>query len=111
MNIFNEFESRICAAVAKLQDSGELPLGLDLSKISTEPPRDENHGDVATNVAMILAKPARKNPREIAEKIAEILAQANDVIETSIAGPGFINLKICQIHFGLCHNLPEFQCQ
>lgn len=94
MNIFNEFERRILDAVADVQKSGLLPQGLDLSKISTEPPRDDSHGDVSTNVAMVLAKPAGKNPRVIAEEIAKILGQADDVLEVNIAGPGFINLKL-----------------
>ena len=94
MNIFAEFEARIRGAICELQGSGDLPQELDLSRVSTEPPRDESHGDVSTNVAMILAKPAGKNPREIAQKLAGILMQADDVLDVTIAGPGFINLRL-----------------
>jgi len=94
VNIFTEFDTRIRAAIGELQKTGELPSDMDLSKISTEPPRDDSHGDISTNVAMVLAKPARKNPREIAAKIADILGHAEDVIEVTIAGPGFINLRL-----------------
>ncbi len=97
MNIFAEFEARLQAAITDVQKSGDLPLGLDLSKVSTEPPRDESHGDISTNVAMVLARPAGKNPREIAQKIADILRQADDVLEVNIAGPGFINLKLADV--------------
>jgi len=94
VNIFTEFETRISAAIAAVQKSGDLPAELDLTRVSSEPPRDEEHGDVATNAAMVLAKPAGKNPREIARKLADILGEADDVVEVSIAGPGFINIRL-----------------
>lgn len=94
MNIFAEFERRIRDAISDVQKSGALPEDLDLSKISIEPPRDDAHGDIATNAAMVLAKPAGKNPREIAQKLAEILNSPDDVLEVTIAGPGFINIRL-----------------
>lgn len=94
MNIFAEFEHRIQVAISDVQKSGALPDDLKLTNISVEPPRDDAHGDIATNAAMVLAKPAGKNPREIAQKIADILEQADDVLEVNIAGPGFINIKV-----------------
>ena len=64
--------------------------------VAIERPRDRSHGDYATNVALILAKPARRNPRELAQTIASALAQAlAGLIETpEVAGPGFINLQL-----------------
>ncbi len=94
MNVFVEFERRIRDAVSAAQTTGDLPENLDLSKISTEPPREESHGDIATNAAMILAKPAKKSPREIAEKLAALLEKSKDVLEVNVAGPGFINIKL-----------------
>ncbi len=70
MNIFNEFERRITAALAAMAADGELPQGLDLSRVVCEPPRDRSHGDISTNAAMVLAKEARMPPRALAEKIA-----------------------------------------
>ena len=55
---------------------------------------DSDFGDFATNVAMQLAKPLGKNPREIAEQLAESLRQTGDYTEVLVAGPGFINLKL-----------------
>ena len=55
---------------------------------------DAQFGDYATNVALQLAKPLGKNPREIAEQIAEELRQTGDFSEVSIAGPGFINIRL-----------------
>jgi arginyl-tRNA synthetase len=94
MNIFADFQAHILAAVTALAGEGKLPQGLDLSKIAAEPPRDASHGDIATNVAMVLAKAAGMNPRALAEAIIEKLQQNPDVAELSIAGPGFINAKL-----------------
>lgn len=94
MNIFRHFETRIEAALAMLMTEGELPSGLDLSRVSVEPPRDPAHGDLSTNAAMVLAKPAGMNPRALAEKLAERLKGEAEVTEVTIAGPGFINLRL-----------------
>ena len=94
MNIFSTFQAQILSAVAALTAEGFLPSGLDTSKIAAEPPRDISHGDIATNVAMVLAKPAGLNPRLLAEKLIEKLTGAPDVASLSIAGPGFINVKL-----------------
>ncbi|TWG95540.1 arginyl-tRNA synthetase [Mesorhizobium sp. J18] len=94
MNIFADFSDRIIKAVEALDlktQSGEAPV---LSRISVEPPRDPTHGDLATNAAMVLAKPAGQNPRVLGERIAEALRADPDVAEASVAGPGFVNLKL-----------------
>jgi arginyl-tRNA synthetase len=73
---------------------GLLPTAPEASQISVERTRDAQHGDFATNVAMRLAKSARRNPRELAEAIIAALP-ANDLIErTEIAGAGFINFHL-----------------
>ncbi|MCA0202575.1 MAG: arginine--tRNA ligase, partial [Proteobacteria bacterium] len=94
MNIFQTFKSRIDAVVGELMAEGALPAGLDLTRVAAEPPREAAHGDIATNAAMILAKPAGKPPRAIAELLVPRLKKLPDVTDASIAGPGFINLKI-----------------
>jgi len=94
MNIFNLYKDRIAGIVTDLAKAGALPQGLDLSKVAAEPPRDSSHGDIATNVAMVLAKPAGKNPRELAALVLEPLKKLDGVIDASIAGPGFINLRL-----------------
>lgn len=63
-------------------------------EISFEKPKIEAHGDLTTNVAMLLAKAAKKNPREVAKSIVDELSNAvPDVAQIEIAGPGFINFK------------------
>ena len=66
-NIFAEMLGRIHRASDELVAAGFLPAGIDLSRATVEPPRDKNHGDMATNVAMVLAKDAGKKPRELAD--------------------------------------------
>src|SRR6185312_15335638 len=70
------------------------PDGLDLTRVAVEPPRDPAHGDLSTNAAMVLAKPAKMPPRDLAQKLAARLAQESDITAADVAGPGFINLKI-----------------
>jgi arginyl-tRNA synthetase len=94
MNIFRHFEERVGAALTALATEGVIPAGLDFTRIAVEPPRDPSHGDLSTNAAMVLAKSAAMKPREIAEKLAEKLAVEDAVTEVTIAGPGFINLRL-----------------
>jgi arginyl-tRNA synthetase len=62
--------------------------------VAVEPPRDPAHGDMATNAAMVLAKPAKKKPRDIAEALAAHLAQDDRITSAEVAGPGFLNLRL-----------------
>jgi arginyl-tRNA synthetase len=94
MNAFAYIRQKIVAEIEALVASGGLPAGLDTSRVTAEPPREASHGDIATNAAMVLAKPAGLLPRTIAERLAERLANLDDVTGVEIAGPGFINLKI-----------------
>lgn len=94
MNLFKYFKDEIVAALARLTEAGRLPGGLDLSKVNAEPPREEAHGDVATNAAMVLAKPAGMKPRDIAELLAAELRAHPAVTAVEVAGPGFINLRL-----------------
>ena len=62
--------------------------------VNLEVPRNRDFGDFSTNAAMVMAKSAGKNPRELAAEIAPKLAGLDFVSETSVAGPGFINIKL-----------------
>lgn len=94
MNIFRHFETRVEAALKELATEGAIPAGLDFARIAVEPPRDPAHGDLSTNAAMVLAKPAGMQPRALAEKLAAKLKDEAAVTEVTIAGPGFINLRL-----------------
>jgi arginyl-tRNA synthetase len=93
-NIFAAVAHRVQSATAALISAGYLPAGIDLSRITVEPPRDASHGDMATNAAMVFAKDAGKKPREIAEKYVEALRSDDLLAKAEIAGPGFINLTL-----------------
>jgi arginyl-tRNA synthetase len=96
MNLFADFEVRIKDALETLDIVREKRDLVDFSRLTIEPPRDASHGDVATNAAMVLAKPLGTNPRALADIIAEKLKQDADVIDVTVAGPGFINIRLSQ---------------
>ncbi len=86
-----QLQQLIASAVQQLIDSDVLPLQGELPAIKIDRTRDRSHGDFATNMAMLLAKPAGKNPREIAAQIIEALGDSSLLDKVEIAGPGFIN--------------------
>ncbi|MGR3374810.1 arginine--tRNA ligase [Pseudooceanicola nanhaiensis] len=94
MNLFSEIRSLVIDALAAMEAAGELPSGLDTANVTVEPPRDALHGDMATNAAMVLAKPAGAKPRDIAETLARRLAEDPRIETAEVAGPGFINLRL-----------------
>ncbi|MDP4002980.1 arginine--tRNA ligase [Methylobacterium sp. NEAU K] len=94
MNIFALFEARVREAVEALTRTGQLPEGLDLGRVVVEPPRDTSHGDLATNAALVLAKESRTNPKALGEALAAELRTDPRIVEASVAGPGFINLRL-----------------
>lgn len=85
----------LSAAVATLQNDGVLPTELSVS-IQVENTRDKAHGDLATNLALMLAKQAKKNPRELAQCIVSALPPSVLVSKSEIAGPGFINFYLSE---------------
>lgn len=76
--------------VANLKSAGVLPADLE-ARVQVDRCKEKAHGDLATNLAMLLAKPARKNPRELAAAIIEHLPASDLIAKVEIAGPGFIN--------------------
>ncbi|MFC3752430.1 arginine--tRNA ligase [Aquamicrobium ahrensii] len=94
MNIFADFTARIIQAVEALDLKDKDGASLDLSRVAVEPPRDASHGDLATNAAMVLAKPAGQNPRALAERLVASLKEDDDVASAEVAGPGFVNLRL-----------------
>jgi len=77
-------------ALTRLTEQGVLPEGLTPA-IQVENTRDKTHGDFASNIAMMLAKPAGLKPRELAEKLIAALPADDAVSKVEIAGPGFLN--------------------
>ena len=94
MNLFNDIRALVIEALARMTAEGALPAGLETGAVTVEPPRDAAHGDMATNAAMVLAKPAGLAPRAIAEALAARLAQDARIASVEVAGPGFLNLRL-----------------
>jgi len=94
MNLFRYFQDSVGTALDELVAEGALPAGLDASRVAVEPPRDPSHGDISTNAAMVLSKPAGMKPRDLADKLAAKLRAHPDVTGVEVAGPGFINLRL-----------------
>lgn len=94
MNVFQQFEDKI----RKIVEAADFADGttLNLQALSVEPPRDRAHGDFAANAAMVIAKQADRNPRELAQVIADALCRDADVKSAEVAGPGFINICVAE---------------
>src|SRR5579859_1705271 len=99
MNLFTAFRDDILAALGRLAEKGALPAGLDMAKVTAEPPRDASHGDVATNAAMVLGKQAGMAPRALADLLAAELRGLPAVTEVEVAGPGFLNLRLADFYW------------
>ena len=94
MTLYTQFAAHLDSILDALVAEGTLPDGLNRRAVTVEPPRDASHGDLATNAAMVLAKPAGTNPRALAEAIAAKLGALDEVASVAVAGPGFINLTL-----------------
>ncbi|MBM3504139.1 MAG: arginine--tRNA ligase [Alphaproteobacteria bacterium] len=94
MSVFRHYAEAITGAIRAMIAAGELPNLDPIPPITVEPPRDPSHGDLATNAAMVLAKPAGRKPRDLAEALRRRLTAGAGVETIEIAGPGFLNLRL-----------------
>jgi arginyl-tRNA synthetase len=94
LSLYAQYAALLDGVLDELVADGALPPDLDRRNVTVEPPRDPAHGDLATNVAMVLAKSAGTNPRALAEAIKPKLEAMPTIISVEIAGPGFINLRL-----------------
>jgi len=86
-----QLEQLLERAVGSLVDAGELPEQARAAPVKLERPRESAHGDLACNLALVLAKPAGRKPRELAEALVAAMPDSTLLERTEIAGPGFIN--------------------
>jgi len=96
LSLYARYSALLGTILDELTEAGQLPAGLGRNAVAVEPPRDPSHGDLATNVAMVLAKGAGTNPRALAEAIKPKLEALPGVTSAEIAGPGFINLRLAE---------------
>ncbi len=94
MNIFTVLKTEIQQTIQKLANEQKIKHMPDLTRMTTEPPRDSAHGDVASNVAMVVAGQLQMKPRDFALLLTEELQKLSSVETAEVAGPGFINLKL-----------------
>lgn len=97
MNLFSDIRALVIDSLTGMTAEGALPEGLDFVNVAVEPPRDAAHGDMATNAAMVLAKPAKMKPRDIASALAAKLDADERVASAEVAGPGFLNLRLAPV--------------
>ena len=86
-------ETAIKAGISRAISRGEIN-GTTPETITLERPKNRDHGDYATSIALQLAKSSGKNPREIAQIIVDFLSSVDEISELAIAGPGFINITL-----------------
>ena len=94
MSLYAHYAALLDTVLDDLVAEGALPADLERRAVAVEPPRDAAHGDLATNAAMVLAKPAGTNPWALAGLIGPKLEALPAVTSVGIAGPGFINLRL-----------------
>jgi arginyl-tRNA synthetase len=99
MNLFAEFETRLKAILTDKVIPADKRDDADLSRVVVEPPRDSAHGDLATNAAMVLSKHMGLAPRALADQIIRYLEADPDIAEVSVAGPGFINIRLSGLYW------------
>jgi arginyl-tRNA synthetase len=94
LSLYAHYSALLDGVLDDLAADGTIPAELNRRAVAVEPPRDASHGDLATNAAMVLAKPAGTNPRALAEAIKAKLEAVPTITSVEIAGPGFINLRL-----------------
>ncbi|MDN5780996.1 MAG: arginine--tRNA ligase [Luteimonas sp.] len=90
----SQLRALIAQGIDALRAAGTLPADLAVPDFVVERPKDRSHGDFSTNAAMLLAKPARSNPRALAQALVDALPANDDIAAVEIAGPGFLNFRL-----------------
>ena len=94
-----QLRALIGQGIEALRANGTLPADTLPPDFVVERPKTREHGDFATNAAMLLAKAARSNPRAVAQALVAALPASDDIINVEIAGPGFINFKLSPVAY------------
>ena len=94
MNIFQIYQQLLVDTIKKLQKEDKLLAGLDLRQVLAQPPHNSEHGDIASNVALVLSKQAAKSPMDLAQLIADNIIKSEQTEEVNVIEPGFINFTI-----------------
>lgn len=92
MDVFAHVEDLLKQNLKAMMKDGDLPEDLVLDGVEAEAPRDPTHGDIASNAALVLAKRAKKKPRDIADGLQKRLQNVDEIDAVDVAGPGFLNI-------------------
>ena len=87
-------QALVSQGIEALRVAGTLPADAPTPDFVIERPKTREHGDFATNAAMLMAKAARTNPRALAQALVAALPASDDIAKVEIAGPGFINFHL-----------------
>ncbi|UIP92665.1 arginine--tRNA ligase [Wolbachia endosymbiont of Anopheles demeilloni] len=110
MSIFKRIFSLISGKLDELKQTGVISTSAE--NFIVEPPSNRAHGDIYTNVAMVLAKHEKKNPIEIAEVLAKEFELFDAVAKVEIAGPGFINMHLkMEVWHGILKQINELKTE
>ncbi|MFC4727396.1 arginine--tRNA ligase [Coralloluteibacterium thermophilus] len=90
----SQLRELLATALDTLRRDGAVPADLATPDFVVERTRSREHGDYAANLAMLLAKPARARPRDLAEKLVAALPASPSIARVEVAGPGFINVHL-----------------
>jgi arginyl-tRNA synthetase len=94
MSCYTLIKQKILTIITQLQSQDELPSELNLEAITVEPPKTRDHGEMSTNVAMVLAKAVGQSPRALAEMFLKHIQNFDEIRTADIAGAGFINMRL-----------------
>jgi arginyl-tRNA synthetase len=89
-----ELSSALLLVVTDVVERRGAKLAIGIDDVALDRPRNREHGDWASNIAMKLAKPLGANPREVASEVADGVARLEGVASVTVAGPGFINITL-----------------
>ena len=99
MSIFAEFEEIIRSCYQTIAEKQNFSKEIGLSQFVVELPRDEAHGDLASNAALVLGKLLKRSPKELAELFTKELQNFPSVLSAETAGPGFINIRLDKLRW------------
>lgn len=94
MNCYTIIKQKILDIIDDLQSTGKLPANLTVDNVTVEPPKSRDHGEMSTNVAMVLAKAVGVSPRLLAEMFLPYIQDFPEIRSAAIAGAGFINVRL-----------------
>ena len=104
MNIYKIYFGHLINAINSFKNDFSYTFDIEtyLTKLTLEPPKETINGDMSTNMAMVLSKEIKLNPRQIAQNFVPYIAKISGIEKVDVAGAGFINIKLAQVTWTSC---------